>query len=275
MDQVFRDINEATIRVLTANGCEVVTPPQQNCCGALHIHGGEAEKGRELARHNIDVFEPYNCDAIIINSAGCGSTLKEYDHLLRDDPNYAERAKAFSAKMKDISEFLAELEWQHDLGAVAETVAYHDACHLLHGQKIKLQPRQILKAIPGITLVDLKESDWCCGSAGIYNITNQEMGKELLERKINNIAATNATLIATGNPGCMMQIAMGVRQRGLPMKIVHPVELLDKAYQAGGMYQMPTKEIDHTKTRRNLFFASVAIGFAAAVLLSRKRQITD
>jgi glycolate oxidase iron-sulfur subunit len=272
MDQVFRDINEATIRVLTANGCEVVTPPQQGCCGALHIHGGEAEKGRELARHNIDIFEPYNCDAIIINSAGCGSTLKEYDHLLRDDPNYARRASIFSAKMKDISEFLADIAWQHDLGDVAQTVAYHDACHLLHGQKIKLQPRQILQALPGMKLVDLKESDWCCGSAGVYNITNQEMGKALLERKINNIAASGASIIATGNPGCMMQIAMGVRQRGLPMEVVHPVELLDKAYRAGGMYQVSTNTVDQSQTRRKVFFASVAIGFIASVLLARRKQ---
>jgi glycolate oxidase iron-sulfur subunit len=274
MDQVFRDINEATIRVLTANGCEVVTPLQQNCCGALHVHGGEAEQGRELARHNIDVFEQYNCDLIIINSAGCGSTLKEYDHLLRDDLNYAERARVFSHKMKDISEFLAEVEWQHNLGEVSQTVAYHDACHLLHGQKIKLQPRQMLKALPGIRMVELKESDMCCGSAGVYNITNQEMGKTLLERKIDNVVATNANIIATGNPGCMMQIAMGVRQRGLPMEVVHPVELLDRAYQAGGMYQLPTKEIDQSKIRRNMFLVSVAIGFATVTLLSRRRQKT-
>ncbi len=153
MDQVFRDINEATIRVLAANGCEVITPLQQNCCGALHVHGGEAEQGRNLARHNIDVFEPYNCDFIIINSAGCGSTLKEYDHLLRDDPAYAERARVFSDKMKDISEFLMSIDLNREMGEVNRIVAYHDACHLLHGQKIKQQPRQLLKDIPGLTLV--------------------------------------------------------------------------------------------------------------------------
>ncbi|HCI80245.1 MAG TPA: 4Fe-4S ferredoxin, partial [Ktedonobacter sp.] len=172
MDQVFHDINEATIRVLAANGCEVITPPQQTCCGALHIHGGEAERGRELARRNIDVFEAYSCDAIIINSAGCGSTLKEYDHLLRDDPNYAERARIFSSKMKDISEFLAEIGLNQAMGHVKRIVAYHDACHLVHGQKIRQQPRQLLKSIPGVTLVELQEADWCCGSAGIYNITH-------------------------------------------------------------------------------------------------------
>jgi len=190
MDQVFRDINEASIRVLAANGCEVITPPQQHCCGALHVHAGEADQGRRLARHNIDVFEPYNCDVIIINSAGCGSNLKEYGHLLRDDPAYADRGQAFSAKVKDISEFLASIELNQDMGEVSHTVAYHDACHLVHGQKIKQQPRQLLQSIPGITMVNLKESDWCCGSAGIYNITNQEMASTLLERKMNNIAAT-------------------------------------------------------------------------------------
>ena len=266
MDQVFRDINEATIRVLAANGCEVLTPPQQNCCGALHVHGGEAEQGRALARHNIDVFEPYNCDFIIINSAGCGSTLKEYDHLLRDDPTYAERAQAFSTKMKDISEFLTTLEWQHDLGKVKHTVAYHDACHLAHGQKIKQQPRQVLKALPGITMVDLKEADWCCGSAGVYNITNQEMGRELLERKMNNIIATKADMIATGNPGCMMQIAMGVRERGLPMEVVHPVQLLDEAYRAGGLYDIPEQKPVLANKQTQAVLLATGIGIAAAII---------
>src|SRR5258706_2699953 len=171
MDQVFRDINEATIRVLAANGCEVITPPQQQCCGALHVHAGEAKQGRRLAQHNIDVFEAYNCDAIIINSAGCGSNLKEYGHLLRDDPIYASRAQAFSAKVKDISEFLTSIDWNREMGTVKRTVTYHDACHLFHGQKVKQQPRELLKAIPGLNLVILKEAEWCCGSAGIYNIT--------------------------------------------------------------------------------------------------------
>ncbi|HLG77079.1 MAG TPA: heterodisulfide reductase-related iron-sulfur binding cluster, partial [Ktedonobacteraceae bacterium] len=250
MDQLFHDINQATIRVLTANGCEVITPPQQRCCGALHVHGGEAERGRELARHNIDVFEPYHCDAIIINSAGCGSTLKEYDHLLRDDPAYAERAKAFSAKVKDISEFLTSIDFNHDLGVVPQTVAYHDACHLLHGQKIKQQPRQLLQSIPGLTLVNLKESDWCCGSAGIYNITNQDMARELLERKMNNVVATGASTIVTGNPGCMMQIAKGIRERGVPMTVKHPVELLDEAYKAGGVYPNTLAPIEQAQQKK-------------------------
>lgn len=272
MDQVFRDINEATIRVLAANGCEVITPLQQNCCGALHVHAGEAEQGRNLARHNIDVFEAYNCDFIIINSAGCGSTLKEYDHLLRDDPTYAQRARVFSNKMKDISEFLTSIDLNRDMGEVNRTVAYHDACHLLHGQKIKQQPRQLLKAIPGLTLVNLKESDWCCGSAGIYNITNQEMGHQLLERKMDHVAETGAEIIATGNPGCMMQIAMGMRERGLPMAVMHPVELLDEAYRAGGLYS-PVRDVTTVQRQRQTLAIGIGIALLlGAILLGRRRK---
>jgi glycolate oxidase iron-sulfur subunit len=272
MDQVFRDINEATIRVLTANGCAVITPTEQQCCGALHVHAGEAEHGRELARHNIDVFESYNCDAIIINSAGCGSTLKEYGHLLRDDPIYASRAAAFSAKVKDIGEFLASIDWNRDMGELSYTVAYHDACHLAHGQKIRQQPRQLLQAIPGITMVPLKESDWCCGSAGIYNITNQEMATQLLERKMDNIVATGASVIATGNPGCMMQIALGVRERGLEMNVVHPVQLLDEAYSAGGLYSVPIRDIEAEQRRQQTLLIGIGIGLLAAFLLLRRRR---
>ncbi len=273
MDQVFRDINEATIRVLTANGCEVITPPQQQCCGALHVHAGEAERGRKLAQHNIDVFEPYDCDAIIINSAGCGSTLKEYGHLLRDDPVYAERASAFSAKVKDVSEFLASIEWNRDdMGKVTYTLAYHDACHLFHGQKVKQQPRELLKAIPGLKWVDLKEADWCCGSAGIYNITNQEMATQLLQRKMNNIAATGASIIATGNPGCMMQIALGARERGMELDVVHPVQLLDTAYRAGGLYSAPVHNRAAARRQQQALVAGIGIGIAIGFLLLRRRR---
>ncbi|HET8913576.1 MAG TPA: heterodisulfide reductase-related iron-sulfur binding cluster [Ktedonobacteraceae bacterium] len=272
MDQIFRDINDATIRVLTANGCEVITPPQQLCCGALHVHAGEAEGGRELARKNIDVFASYNLDAIIINSAGCGSTLKEYDHLLRDDPDYAVRATTFSEKMQDVSEFLNNIELNTDMGELNRTAAYHDACHLLHGQKIKQQPRNLLKQIPGLRLVDLKEADWCCGSAGIYNITNQEMGNTLLERKIKNIAATGAEVIATGNPGCMMQIALGARERNLPLDVVHPVQLLDAAYQAGGRYSVSETHVKVQRSRTRILVVSLVAGFLLGTLLKRPRK---
>jgi glycolate oxidase iron-sulfur subunit len=273
MDQVFRDINEATIRVLSANGCEVITPVQQQCCGALHIHAGEAECGRELARQNIAVFEAYNCDAIIINSAGCGSNLKEYGHLLRDDPAYALRARNFSAKVKDISEFLAAIDWNHDMGELTRTVAYHDACHLVHGQKIKQQPRQLLQAIPGITLVNLKEADWCCGSAGIYNITNQEMATTLLQRKMDNIAATGASVIATGNPGCMLQIALGARQRGLEIDVVHPIQLIDEAYRVGGLYEIPARNVELEQRRRQrTLLVGIGIGIVIGLVLLRRRR---
>ncbi len=276
MDQVFHDINEATIRVLAANGCEVISPIQQNCCGALHVHGGEAERGRELARHNINVFAHYNVDTIIINSAGCGSTLKEYNHLLRDDPAYAQRAEEFSTKVKDIHEFLASIEYNQQMGEIKRTVAYHDACHLLHGQKIKQQPRQLLKSIPGITLVNLKESDWCCGSAGIYNLTNQEMGQDLLERKMANIRETGANTIATGNPGCMMQIALGARQRGLPMEVLHPIQLLDEAYQAGGLYSQSIgserRDTAIWKRKQPAFLFAAGIGLLIAALLLRRKR---
>ncbi|RAQ94845.1 (Fe-S)-binding protein [Thermogemmatispora tikiterensis] len=262
MDQVFRDVNEATIRVLAANGCEVITPPQQRCCGALHVHAGEAQRGRELARYNIDVFEAYQCDAIIINSAGCGSNLKEYGHLLADDPLYAERAAAFSAKVRDISEFLTSIDLNREMGEVPLTITYHDACHLIHGQKIKQQPRRLLQNIPGLRLVELKEADWCCGSAGIYNITNQDLAGKLLERKMNNIAATGAEAVVTGNPGCMMQIALGIRERGLRMQVLHPVELLDQAYRAAGLYRQPAAAA--VARRRRLRQRALLVGMGAS-----------
>src|SRR5947208_3876900 len=260
MDQVYRDINEATIRVLTANGCEVITPPRQQCCGALHVHAGEAERGRQLARQNIDVFEPYNCDAIIINSAGCGSNLKEYGHLLRDDPAYPTRAIAFTSKVKDISEFLVSIEWNREMGLLNRTVTYHDACHLFHGQRVKQQPRELLGAIPGLAIVNLKESDWCCGSAGIYNITNQEMASQLLERKMNNILATVANVVVTGNPGCMMQIALGAQQKGLDLVVMHPIQLLDESYQARGIYQVVDRDLAATRPRKQ----TLAVGLGIA-----------
>lgn len=272
MDQIYRDINEATIRVLTANGCEVITPRSQQCCGALHVHAGEGERGRQLARHNIDVFEHYACDAIIINSAGCGSNLKEYGHLLRDDPSYAERARAFSALVKDISEFLVGLDARLPMGELPYTVAYHDACHLAHGQKIKRQPRQLLKSIPGLKLVELKEADWCCGSAGIYNITNQEMASTLLERKMQNISASQADVIATGNPGCMMQIALGVRSRGLSMQVLHPIQLLDQAYRAGGLYHLPAPDHHQRRMRQRALLTGLGFGILIGLFIARQRK---
>ena len=272
MDQVYRDINEATIRVLTANGCEVITPPMQQCCGALHVHAGEAKRGRQLARHNIDVFEPYNCDAIIVNSAGCGSNLKEYGHLLRDDPAYASRASTFSSKVKDISEFLMSIDLNREMGLLNHTVTYHDACHLFHGQKVKQQPRELLRAIPGITLVNLKESDWCCGSAGIYNITNQEMASQLLERKMNNILASGVNIVITGNPGCMMQIALGAQHKGYELAVMHPVQLLDESYRAKGIYEVTDEERGLARKRGRTLAIGIGITILIGYFISRRRQ---
>ena len=174
--------------------------------------------------------------------------------------------------MKDISEFLASIELNQDMGEVSRTVAYHDACHLVHGQKIKQQPRQLLQTIPGITMVNLKESDWCCGSAGIYNITNQEMASTLLERKMNNIGATGASVIATGNPGCMMQIALGARERGMEIDVVHPIQLLDEAYRVGGLYEIPVNDIGTKQRQQRSLLIGIGIGVLAGLLVVRQRR---
>ncbi|MDE0014074.1 MAG: (Fe-S)-binding protein, partial [Candidatus Poribacteria bacterium] len=231
MNQVFTETNVATIRVLAKNGCEVVTPRRQTCCGALHLHNGVRDVASDLAKQNIDAFEDENLDAIIINSAGCGATLKEYEALLENDPVYAERAENFSHKMRDISEFLAEIEMIPPVGKIEKRVTYDEPCHLLHGQSVQLQPRKVLQAIPGLELIELTESEWCCGSAGIYNITQPELSQEILERKMAHIAATDADIVATGNPGCLLQIQLGIQKHKLPMQAMHPVNLLDYAYR--------------------------------------------
>ncbi len=231
MNQVFTETNVATIRVLTQNGCEVVTPRQQTCCGALHLHNGVRDVASSLAKQNIDAFAAEDLDAIIINSAGCGATLKEYEALLEHDTAYAEKANHFSHKMRDISEFLAEIEMVAPRGKIEKRVTYDEPCHLLHGQSVQAQPRKVLQAIPGLELIELTESEWCCGSAGIYNITQPELSQDILERKMNHIAETDADIVATGNPGCLLQIQLGIQKRGLSMKAMHPVNLLDYAYR--------------------------------------------
>jgi glycolate oxidase iron-sulfur subunit len=229
--QFFAETNEATVRVLARNGCEVVVPRSQKCCGALHVHAGERETARALARHNIATFERTGADFYVINAAGCGSTLKEYGELLEHDPTWAERAHAFAGKVRDINELLASLGLKGELGRIDRVVTYQDACHLAHGQRIREQPRQLIRAIPGIKLVEMYESDFCCGSAGIYNLTHPEMAQRLLELKMENVAATGADVVVASNPGCLIQIAAGLRQRGLSMEVVHPIDLLDRAYR--------------------------------------------
>jgi glycolate oxidase iron-sulfur subunit len=231
----FARLNEATVRVLRKNGCEVVIPAGQTCCGALHVHAGIRDQARLQARQNIDAVLAANemgqLDAVITNAAGCGSTLKEYDELFEHDPEYLPKAKKFKSRMKDVTEFLASIELNRDMAPVEETVTYQDSCHLAHGQRIRNAPRQLLKAIPGLTLKEMPLSDMCCGSAGIYNVLHTELSMDILEKKMENVNRTNAAVIATANPGCMLQLEAGVRQWGNGARVVHVIELLDQAYR--------------------------------------------
>jgi glycolate oxidase iron-sulfur subunit len=221
----FDEVNAATARVLAAEGCEVVAPVAPGCCGALLVHAGREEGARELARRTIDAFERARVDTIVINAAGCGSTMKEYGWLLRDDPAYAERAKAFAAKCMDIAELLAGLEPRAPRHPLRLRVAYHDACHLQHAQGVRAEPRRVLAAIPGVELLELAEPAICCGSAGIYNLVEPEAAGALGERKVRNALATGADVVATSNPGCILQIRSGVEKAGAGMPVVHLVEV--------------------------------------------------
>jgi glycolate oxidase iron-sulfur subunit len=232
-DLAFSHVNRDTADALLANGCEVVTPRTQYCCGSIHAHNGELELARQMARRTLDAFELDQFDAIITNAAGCGTHLKNYGHLLHDDPAYARRAAQWSAKLRDVHEWLAEIGIRVPAAGVPQTVTYHEACHLCHGQKITRPPRQVLAAIPGLKLVELRESTWCCGSAGIYNITQPEMSQKLLSRKISNIEKTGATVVASANPGCLVQLQAGVHQTNKRWRIVHPISLLAEAYRKG------------------------------------------
>jgi glycolate oxidase iron-sulfur subunit len=232
-DLIFSDVNRDTVEVLARNGCEVVTPPEQHCCGSLHAHNGEWQLAQRLARKQIDQFPPEDFDAIITNAAGCGSHLKHYAKLLKGDPTYEERARAWDGKVKDIHEWLIQigLTPPSAKGQPTQRVTYHEACHLCHGQKITAQPRQVLRAIPNLKLLELPESMWCCGSAGIYNLIQPEMATDLLERKLEHIKSTGAEAVATGNPGCLLQILNGARGQNLSLRIVHPITLLAEAYR--------------------------------------------
>lgn len=231
-DVVFRAHNLATLRLLARNGAEVVIPRTQRCCGALHAHAGDPEGARALARANIAAFEAAAVETVVVNAAGCGAHLKNYGHLLRGDPAWRARAEAFSRTVADITEVLARRPLAGPLGPLRMRVTYHDPCHLGHGQKVWSQPRALLRAVPGLEVVDLREAEMCCGSAGIYNLTEPEMARRLLERKVRHLEATGAEAVVTANPGCLLQIAAGVRRRGLPMRVLHIVELLDQAYAA-------------------------------------------
>ena len=226
----FTSVNSATIRVLTANGCEVVIPQNQGCCAALPAHQGQEKQAQTLAKQMINSFASTDVDAIIINAAGCGHTLKEYGHILADDVNYKHQAQQFSAKVRDVQEFLMEIELTAKLSPVTEeelTIVYQDACHLLHGQKISLQPRQLLKKIPGIKLKEPVDAALCCGSAGVYNMLQPEVADELGQQKVTNLLNTNASLIASSNPGCSLQIKKHLSLQNKSIALMHPIELLD------------------------------------------------
>jgi glycolate oxidase iron-sulfur subunit len=231
-DLIFSDINRDTAEVLAANGCEVITPPEQLCCGSLHAHNGEWELAQRLAREQIDQFPPDRFDAIITNAGGCGSHLKHYHKLLADDPLYHDRAVLWDKKVKDIHEWLIETGIKLPPNSPpAQVVTYHESCHLSHGQKIVNQPRQLLRMIPNLRLVELTESSWCCGSAGVYNIVQPEMANQLLERKLQHIRSTGANTVATGNPGCLLQLINGAKQQGWKLRVVHPITLLAEVYR--------------------------------------------
>jgi glycolate oxidase iron-sulfur subunit len=227
----FARLNEATVRVLQKNGCEVVVPAGQNCCGALHVHSGLREEARELARTNIRAVADGGFDAIITNAAGCGSTLKEYDELLEHDPEYAEKARQFTHLMKDVNEFLASIELNPNMGTLAIDVTYQDSCHLAHGQRIRTQPRKLLRAVPGLVLREMPMSDLCCGSAGIYNVLQNEMAMTILKSKMDYVNMTGAEVIVTANPGCMLQLKAGAKLHGKGQRVAHVVEILDEAYK--------------------------------------------
>ncbi len=231
MPLLFGDVNEATLRVLQRNGFEVVIPPEAGCCGALNVHNGETTAAKAMARRNVDLFLASGADAVIVNAAGCGATMKEYAHLLRDEPSYAEKAGRLAAMVKDLSEFLAARGLTGTLGRLEMTVTYQDPCHLAHGQKVRAQPRQLLQAIPGLTLIEMDTADRCCGSAGIYNITHPHMSQVLLAEKMESVARTGARAVVAPNPGCMLQLRYGAARAGMDVAVYHLADLLERAYQ--------------------------------------------
>ena len=226
-DALFPHVNAATARVLAAEGCDVVIPPEQGCCGALSLHTGREQEAIRFARALIERFELAGVDYVVVNAAGCGSAMKEYAHLLRDDPDYAARAQGFVECTRDVSELLIELGPVAPRHRLDVTIAYHDACHLGHAQGVRSQPRELLRAIPGLTLTEIAEADLCCGSAGIYNLLNPEPATELGDRKARNVLATGASVLVTANPGCLMQIAASAQRLGQHIALAHTVNVLD------------------------------------------------
>ena len=230
MPLVYGPVNEATARVLARNGCEVVVPRAQGCCGSLSAHSGERGSARALARRNTDAFLQAGVEAVVVNSAGCSSLMKEYGELLKDDPEYREKAERLADMVKDVNEYLAWLPLKPPSGEIKARVTYQDSCHLAHAQRITNAPRQVLRSISGLNLVEMESSDMCCGAAGIYNITHRELSMRILDHKMEHAAATEPDIIATANPGCMLQLEVGLRRTGAKARVAHVVELLDEAY---------------------------------------------
>jgi len=231
MNIMFADINRDTVEVLLHNQCEVITPGEQVCCGSLAAHNGDFEIAKKLARQNIDIFSSLRLDAIVINSAGCSAFMKEYAQLLHDDEKYREKAARITALTRDVNEFLMEIDFKKPTTPLQKKVTYHDACHLVHTQKVSVAPRNLIKSIPGLEYVELEEASWCCGSAGIYNLIRYNDSMKILDRKIKNILQTGADILLTGNPGCMGQILYGLKRVHSKMEVMHPVTLLNRAYQ--------------------------------------------
>jgi glycolate oxidase iron-sulfur subunit len=233
-DVVFPDVNRDTADVLLANGCAVDTPPVQPCCGSLHAHNGDVETARELGRRMLDLISADRYDAIITNAGGCGSHLRHYGPLLADDERYRERARTWDARVRDVHEWLEEIGCRAPQQAPFErpvTVTYHESCHLTHGQKVMRQPRALLRLVPGVTLVELPEATWCCGSAGVYSLTQPGQSEALLTRKVGHIVSTAADIVVMGNAGCQLQVARGLAAAGSNVDVMHTVSLLARAYR--------------------------------------------
>ena len=228
---MFADGSSAGVEVMARNGCEVITPRDVTCCGMPPIGYGDMETAKKMARHNVDLFGKLDIDVIVTDCATCGSTLKEYPKILADDPEYAGRAESFAKKVRDISEFLMQIPLEAPRARLPLKVTYHDPCHLVRGQNVSKQPRDLMRMIPGLEFVEMKEANWCCGSAGTQIITHYHNSMSLLERKAQNIADTHAEVVASGCPGCQMQLGLGTKQKGLDVRVVHPVQLLAEAYR--------------------------------------------
>ncbi len=243
MQVAFAEVGEATVRVLQRAGCDVIAPEAQGCCGAIAVHAGDMDMGRRLAKANITAFERSGADVYVVNAAGCGSALKEYGHLFADDAAWAERAAAFSARVRDVTEYLDDIGIAPELGPLDVVVTYQEPCHLAHAQRITAAPRRLLAQIPGLKLREMEESSLCCGSAGVYNVTQPAMAERLGRRKIENILAVEPQIVATANPGCALQVTNGLRSAGRDIAVKHIVELLDASYQA---YKPTSRELSES-----------------------------